>query len=231
MKEVYQKDEYDDEEFTWQEKPLKNGYERPVIIHRAVLGSVERLMAILIENTAGYWPFWISPRQAKICTVKDSVQDYADKIYKTLVYLGYNVEKDFSSSKIQKKIRNSEIEHFNYTIVIGESEVKNNTVNLRDRDNNVIGEITISQLLDRFNQFNLLPSRKEIKIREESVFQYDKNSNDLNKRLERELFLGGDEPNQEDYESYKYFESIDVCKLSYPNVRKWKKLMSNAIKL
>jgi len=52
----------DDEEFVWREQPLKPGFKRPVIIHRAILGSVERFMAILIEHLGGKWPFWISPR-------------------------------------------------------------------------------------------------------------------------------------------------------------------------
>jgi threonyl-tRNA synthetase len=60
--EVYPKDELDEEEFVWQEQPLKHGYSRPVIIHRAILGSVERFSAILIEHLGGKWPFWISPR-------------------------------------------------------------------------------------------------------------------------------------------------------------------------
>ena len=60
--EVFGKDEFDEEEFKWEEHPVKNGAKRPVIIHRAILGSVERFMAILIEHLAGKWPFWISPR-------------------------------------------------------------------------------------------------------------------------------------------------------------------------
>lgn len=60
--EHYPKDELDEEDFTWQEHPLKNGYSRPVIIHRAILGSLERFIAILIEHLGGKWPFWVSPR-------------------------------------------------------------------------------------------------------------------------------------------------------------------------
>jgi len=60
--EHYPKDELDEEEFVWQEHSLKNGYSRPVIIHRAILGSLERFIAILIEHLGGKWPFWVSPR-------------------------------------------------------------------------------------------------------------------------------------------------------------------------
>jgi len=60
--EIFHKDDLDDEEFKWEEHPVKHGCKRPVIIHRAILGSVERFTAILIEHLAGKWPFWISPR-------------------------------------------------------------------------------------------------------------------------------------------------------------------------
>jgi threonyl-tRNA synthetase len=60
--EKYPKDELDEEEFVWQEHPVKNGFKRPVIIHRAILGSLERFIAILIEHLGGKWPFWVSPR-------------------------------------------------------------------------------------------------------------------------------------------------------------------------
>ena len=60
--EVFPKDELDEEEFKWEEHHIKHGFKRPVIIHRAILGSLERFSAILIEHLAGKWPFWISPR-------------------------------------------------------------------------------------------------------------------------------------------------------------------------
>ncbi len=61
-KQVFKADDMDDDEFVWREQPLKPGFKRPVIVHRAILGSVERFMAILIEHLGGKWPFWISPR-------------------------------------------------------------------------------------------------------------------------------------------------------------------------
>jgi len=76
--EVYGKDELDDEEFKWEEHHLKNGFKRPVIVHRAILGSVERFMAILIEHLAGKWPFWLSPRQVLICPVSQKFFEYAN---------------------------------------------------------------------------------------------------------------------------------------------------------
>ncbi len=66
------------------QKPLKMGYQRPVIIHRAILGSVERMFAILCEHYAGKWPFWLSPRQIQVCTLSEKVEGYGQKIYDRL---------------------------------------------------------------------------------------------------------------------------------------------------
>lgn len=82
--ELYPKDELDEEEFLWQEHALKNGFARPVIIHRAILGSVERFVAILIEHLAGKWPFWISPRQAIVVPVSEKHLEYCEKVSKYL---------------------------------------------------------------------------------------------------------------------------------------------------
>ena len=72
------------------EKPLKPGYERPVIVHRAILGSVERMFAILCEHYAGKWPFWLSPRQVSVCTLSEKVEDYGRQIYDRLKIVIFN---------------------------------------------------------------------------------------------------------------------------------------------
>jgi len=79
-KEVYPKDELDEEEFVWHEHPVKPGFNRPVIIHRAILGSLERFIAIVIEHIGGKLPFWISPRQAIVVPVTEKFLDYAEKV-------------------------------------------------------------------------------------------------------------------------------------------------------
>ncbi len=133
-KDVYGKDEWDDEVFTWQEHPVKPGYARPVIIHRAILGSVERLIAILIEHTAGKWPFWLSPRQAVVCTVSEKFNAYAEKVHKRLVLEGFNAELDISNQTLNKKVRNGQLEQFNYICVVGEEEEKQGSVDVRSRE-------------------------------------------------------------------------------------------------
>jgi threonyl-tRNA synthetase len=93
------------EDFT--EKPVKAGFERPVIIHRAILGSLERQIAILCEHTGGKWPFWVSPRQAIILPISDRFNEYGRAVTTRLRVEGYQCEIDDSSETIRKKVRNA----------------------------------------------------------------------------------------------------------------------------
>jgi len=90
---------------------------RPVIIHRAILGSVERMIAILTESSAGKWPFWISPRQVCIVPVGPSVNDYAEEVQKKLHASGYQAEVDLDAGDtLNKKIRNAQLAQFNFIL-------------------------------------------------------------------------------------------------------------------
>ena len=82
---IFEKDEFCDEKFVWEEKALKLGFEKPVIIHRAILGSIERFMGCLIEHNMGKFPFWLSPRQISIITISEKFNDYAQALYFRLV--------------------------------------------------------------------------------------------------------------------------------------------------
>ena len=106
-------------------------HERPVIIHRAILGSLERMIAILTENYAGKWPFWLSPRQVMIVPVSAATFDYATRISQQFVSEGIHAEVDTSDVTLNKKIRNAETSHFNYVFVVGQSEEDSNSVNIR----------------------------------------------------------------------------------------------------
>jgi threonyl-tRNA synthetase len=108
--EVYPKDELDEEEFTWQEHTLKHGFARPVIIHRAILGSVERFVAILIEHLGGKWPFFLSPRQAIVVPISEKHLDYCESVMLYLHKAGYEVELDRSNAQLNKKIRNAQLD-------------------------------------------------------------------------------------------------------------------------
>ncbi|KAL3065142.1 hypothetical protein OYC64_015343 [Pagothenia borchgrevinki] len=123
---------------------------RPVIIHRAILGSVERMIAILTENYAGKWPLWLSPRQVMVVPVNTSFEDYAKKVCKQFTEAGFMADADLDSScLLNKKIRNAQLAQYNFILVVGEKEKMTNGVNVRTRDSKVHGELSVSEVLAR----------------------------------------------------------------------------------
>lgn len=140
---------------------LKRGFERPIIIHRAILGSVERFIAILIEHTAGKLPFWISPRQAVVLPISDKYNDYANYVYKILNNHSFDVEMDLSVNTLNKKIREAQLKQFNFILVVGEKELTTQTVTVRDRDDtNSQKVMSIPQLVEYFSQMLQMNSEK-----------------------------------------------------------------------
>jgi len=126
---------------------------RPVIIHRAILGSVERMIAILTENFAGKWPFWISPRQVMVVPVGPQFDEYAEQVKQKLHLAGFMAECDTDAGDtMNKKIRNAQLAQFNFILVVGEKERSSNTVNVRTRDNKVHGELSVDELIVKFNR-------------------------------------------------------------------------------
>ncbi|KAI9015255.1 hypothetical protein CLU79DRAFT_765853 [Phycomyces nitens] len=109
-------------------------FARPVIIHRAILGSVERMMGILIEHFAGKFPFWLSPRQVNVIPVAAAFFDYAQEIVEKLSSLGIYADADLSDNTLNKKIRNSELAQYNFIFVVGAEEANTRSVNVRNRD-------------------------------------------------------------------------------------------------
>ncbi|XP_076761471.1 threonine--tRNA ligase isoform X1 [Xylocopa sonorina] len=127
---------------------------RPVIIHRAILGSVERMIAILTESYAGKWPFWLSPRQAMIISVSSQFDDYAAQVKDKLWDAGFMAEIDTDAGDtLNKKIRNAQLAQFNFILVVGEKELNAGTVNVRTRDNVVHGEVAVDVLIEKFKLF------------------------------------------------------------------------------
>ncbi|KAL6639959.1 hypothetical protein ACP70R_022269 [Stipagrostis hirtigluma subsp. patula] len=96
--------------------------ERPVMIHRAILGSVERMFAILLEHYNGKWPLWLSPRQAIVCSVSAAFVGYAKQVHDRLHEAGFYVDIVMTDRTIQKKIREAQLAQFNYTLVVGGQE-------------------------------------------------------------------------------------------------------------
>ncbi|MEM2956469.1 MAG: threonine--tRNA ligase [Candidatus Pacearchaeota archaeon] len=124
-----------------------NQKHRAIMIHRAMLGSLERFFSILIEHYAGAFPTWLSPIQVKIMTLTDKNIKYAQKIENMLKELDIRVETDYSSTTIQSKIRDSQMEKIPYMIVIGKKEEENNTIAVRTRDGKVKYGIKIDDFI------------------------------------------------------------------------------------
>lgn len=122
--------------------------ERPVIVHRAVLGSVERMFAILTEHYAGKWPFWMNPRQVMVVPISEQTYDYAQEIRRQIRAKGIHVDADCSDRKMQKKVREAQLAQYNYILVVGAQEKEENTVNVRTRDNVVHGMYKLPELLE-----------------------------------------------------------------------------------
>jgi len=131
----------------------KGEKQHPVMIHRAILGSVERMIAVLTESFGGKWPFWLSPRQAMVVPVGVPFNKYAKEVAETMHAKGFCVEADTDDGNtMNKKVRNAQLAQFNFIFVVGEKESTNKTVNVRTRDNKVHGEFSLEAVLDKFQE-------------------------------------------------------------------------------
>ena len=117
-----------------------NADHRPFMIHRALYGSLERFLGILIEHYAGKFPMWLSPEQVRILTVSEKLEPYAAKLEKQFRDAGLRVTVDKKGDSISKKVRNAQLSYVNYILIVGEKEEQNKTVNVRTRDNEILGE-------------------------------------------------------------------------------------------
>ncbi len=116
---------------------------RPVMIHRVVLGSIERFIGVITEHFAGAFPTWLSPVQVKLLTVTDRVDDYAKDVAAKLDALGFRVESDLRNEKIGKKIREATLEKVPYMLVMGDRDVENRTVSVRTRSGEDLGAMSL----------------------------------------------------------------------------------------
>ena len=120
---------------------------RPIMIHRALMGSLERFFGILIEHYAGSFPVWLTPVQVKILTIAERHADYAISISETLKKEDIRTELDIENEKIGYKIRNATLMKVPYLVIIGDKEVSENTVTVRKRSGENIGPFTVTELL------------------------------------------------------------------------------------
>lgn len=121
---------------------------RPVMIHRAILGSIERFMGILIEHTAGALPLWLAPVQLKIMTVTDQQKVYAKKVYEDLKTAGWRTELDDRNEKLGYKIREAQVSKVPYALIIGDREMRDQTVSPRRRGGKNLGSMSVKDFTD-----------------------------------------------------------------------------------
>lgn len=122
------------------------------MIHRAILGSLERFLAIITESTGGKWPFWLSPRQIVVIPVAAPFKEYASEVAKTFWDAGLFAEVDLSDNTLNKKIRNAQTAQWNFIMVVGAEEMKQQAVNIRNRDDEVQGReetVTVADAKER----------------------------------------------------------------------------------
>lgn len=122
---------------------------RPVVIHRAILGSLDRFTAFLLEETKGILPLWLAPTQVKIVTVAEKFGEYAEQLKERLVERGIRVEVDNRNETIGKKIREAGLEKVPYTLIIGEKEIAEGSVAVRKRKVGDLGSMTETQFTER----------------------------------------------------------------------------------
>lgn len=127
-------------------------YEQPVMVHRAVFGSMERFIGILTEHTAGKWPLWISPRQVMIVPVVDRVLDYAKKVRDQIFNAGYYVDVDDGPNLMKKKIMEAQVAQYNYILIIGQDEMDKQQINVRKRDSQATTSMSVEDFIADLNK-------------------------------------------------------------------------------
>ena len=129
--------------------------ERPVMVHRAILGSVERSFAILLEHYKGKWPFWLSPRQAIVIPVNATCMEYAQKVKQMLWDNNFLVDVDDSGRTLNKMVREAQLEQYNYILVVGNKEVEGGQVAIRSRSNEMVGVKTLEECVAMFKEMEV----------------------------------------------------------------------------
>ncbi len=118
---------------------------RPIMIHRALMGSLERFFGVLIEHYAGAFPLWLAPVQARICNITDAQLDYGREVYTALRRAGVRVEKDLRNEKLNYKIREAQLQKIPYMLIVGDQEAAAGTVTVRQRDGKNLPAMTIDE--------------------------------------------------------------------------------------
>ena len=133
------------ERFDMQYVAADDSKKRPIMIHRAIFGSIERFFGILIENYAGDFPLWLAPVQCRLLPVSDEVREYAESVAKELHKEGLRVEIDGSGDRLGKQIRNAELEKIPVVAVVGKQEMANQNLSVRTRKSGDLGTLSINE--------------------------------------------------------------------------------------
>ena len=131
---------------------------RPVVIHRAILGTIDRFMCFLIEETKGAFPLWLSPVQVKILTIADRHNDYADKLAEKLERSGIRVEVDEREEKMGYKIREAQLQKIPYMIVVGDKELEEEKVSVRTRESRDLVSMSQEEFIEKIKNEAKVPS-------------------------------------------------------------------------
>ena len=124
----------------------------PVMLHRAVLGSFERFIGILIEHYEGEFPTWLAPQQAVVAPITDKQAGYAEEVAKTLCSQGFRVVSDLRNEKIGFKIREHEMGKVPYILVVGDKEMASGQVSVRARHGQDLGVLSVAEVGERLEQ-------------------------------------------------------------------------------
>ena len=125
---------------------------QPIMIHRALMGSLERFFGVLIEHYAGAFPLWMAPVQAKVLNITDAQLDYAEKVYQELRQANVRVEKDSRNEKLNYKIREAQLAKIPYMVIIGDKEKDTNTVTVRLRDGKNLEPMSVSDFAEMIRE-------------------------------------------------------------------------------
>ena len=126
--------------------------EKPIMLHRAIFGSIERFFGILVENTAGDFPFWLAPTQLKLLPVTDAVVPYCQEVSKKAAKMGLRVEVDRGNERLAKQIRNAEKARVPIMAVVGMKEMEEGTLAVRSRKLGDLGSFSVDALLEELNK-------------------------------------------------------------------------------
>jgi threonyl-tRNA synthetase len=143
-----------------------NQTHRPIMIHRAPFGSMERFIGVLIEHFAGAFPLWLAPEQARIVTVSQKAEEYARQVQQQMLEAGLRVEGDYRSEKLGAKIRDAQLELIPYMLIIGPRDAEAGTVSVRDRIEGDLGAMSVEEAISKF----------QTEVSEKRVKQVVKNS-------------------------------------------------------